>query len=129
LRWDLGVRVAATLLLIGLTGAPAAACPGVCLAMIETPAHVEVPARHVQKPLRLTVRALPEDDTLPSVRFGDQHRVEPREDTPWIWKALREKVYAQMPQHEAGGVSLVMSPVVIAGVFDTVPGFGVAGGF
>jgi hypothetical protein len=124
------VRVAAALLLIGLTGAPASACPGVCLAMIEAHAHVETPAPRKAKPVSLTVRALPADETLRSLRFGSEHVTPaPENEVPWIWKALREKVYAQMPQHQGSEVSVMASPVVIAGTFDTVPGFGVAGGF
>jgi len=124
------VRVAAALLLIGLTGAPASACPGTCLAMIDAPAREELPAPRVRKPLRLTLRALPADEPIAALRFAEARSAPPpSDDMPWIWKVLREKVYAQMPQHQSESVSLVVAPVVIASTYDTIPGFGVAGGF
>jgi hypothetical protein len=49
---------------------------------------------------------------------------------PWIWEVLRRAVYARMPRYDQPReFSMVLSPVVVAGSFDTIPGVGVAGEF
>ena len=48
---------------------------------------------------------------------------------PWIWQVLREGVYEQLPRYRDDALTFVLSPVVITGSFDTVPGVGIAGDF
>ena len=48
---------------------------------------------------------------------------------PWIWQQLRRSVYDRMPRYRDDSMSFVLSPVVVAGSFDTVPGVGIAGDF
>ncbi len=51
-------------------------------------------------------------------------------EMPWIWRVLRDQVYARMPRYEQPQrFTLVLSPVVVASPSDTVPGVGVAGNF
>jgi hypothetical protein len=56
-------------------------------------------------------------------------------EMPWIWQVLRRGVYDRLPRYERLDVqphqkfSMVLSPVVVASPQDTVPGFGVEGGF
>jgi hypothetical protein len=54
-------------------------------------------------------------------------------EMPWIWRALREQVYSRMPSYEErhgrSVIKLVLSPVVVKSLSDTVPGLGVAGHF
>ena len=124
------VLLLGSLLAIGLTAAPATACPGMCLAVRGAPALTEIaPAPRPAKAVRLTLRELPAEASMPALRFTGERAASDAEEMPWIWQALRTKVYSQMPQSQSGGVSLVVSPVVVAGQFDTVPGFGVSGDF
>lgn len=59
----------------------------------------------------------------------------PAVEMPWIWLTLRTHVYARLPTYERvarrpeNKFSLVLSPVVVSSPQDTVPGFGVEGGF
>ncbi len=48
---------------------------------------------------------------------------------PPIWQQLRTGLYDRMPHYEERQFTLTMSPVVVSGTFDTVPGVGVAGDF
>jgi hypothetical protein len=51
-------------------------------------------------------------------------------DMPWIWQVLREHVYARLPRYERPKrITLVLSPVVVKSLSDTVPGVGVGGDF
>jgi len=50
-------------------------------------------------------------------------------EMPWIWRVLRHEVYRRLPRHEDARFTLSLSPVVVGGTFDTVPGVGVAGDF
>jgi hypothetical protein len=58
--------------------------------------------------------------------------VAPRTDDiemPWIWRALRERVYSRMPTYQESRFSMTFAPVVVAGTFDTIPGLGMSGDF
>jgi hypothetical protein len=101
-----------------------------CLAVRGASALTEIaPAPRPAKTVRLTLHQLPAEDSLASLRFTERRSAPDPEEMPWIWQALRTKVYSQMPQRETGGISFVMAPVVVVGQFDTVPGFGVSGDF
>jgi hypothetical protein len=50
-------------------------------------------------------------------------------EMPWIWQAMRERVYSQMPSYRESRVSMTVAPVVVAGTYDTIPGLGVSGDF
>lgn len=50
-------------------------------------------------------------------------------EMPWLWRVLRDQVYAQMPNHRAKSFTLTMAPVVVTTPSETVPGVGVAGDF
>jgi hypothetical protein len=55
-------------------------------------------------------------------------------EMPWIWRVLRQNVYARMPRYERiespdQRFTLVLSPVVVTSSLDTVPGVGIEGGF
>ncbi len=129
---DPPVRVASSLVLVGLLGAPAVACPldGACLALAAAPAPTEVSAA---RPVRPTVRWAPRlaaRDAEPvsgAVVFacGDQVG-----DPSAMWNDLRDQVYARMPRFDAvPQVTMVVSPVIVRSTFDTVPGFGLSGDF
>jgi hypothetical protein len=100
-----------------------------CLVQPEVARASEVP--RAQKPaaipdlLRVT---LAPDDQL---TFEAPAKRDPNEiEMPWIWRVLREQVYAQMPKYERKeAFTLVLSPVVVTTPNDTIPGVGVAGGF
>ncbi|HET9483232.1 MAG TPA: hypothetical protein VFO79_04675, partial [Xanthomonadales bacterium] len=50
------------------------------------------------------------------------------DDMPWIWQVLRREVMGRMPRYRGDGeLTFVVSPVVVTGSFDTVPGVGLAG--
>jgi hypothetical protein len=120
-----------SLLLLGLTAGTAAADPRLGLAAAGgAPALGEIaPAARAPKPVRLTLRQLPTEPSLASLRFTSERVSSEPSEMPWIWQALRTKVYSQMPQRQTGGVTLVVSPVVVAGQYDTIPGLGIAGDF
>jgi len=122
----LGVIVVAVLL--DLT-APAVACPPVdtCLTQLPTTtrdvssAHgPSTPVSRVSLDLTQIVREL-----------APPPRLAPGEvEMPWIWKALRARVYSQLPTYEQSqDFKLVLSPVVVTSPSDTVPGVGIAGDF
>ncbi len=102
---------------------------GFIVAVRGAPALTEIaPAARPAASVRLTLGAQPEA-SMPSLRFIERRAAAEPDEMPWIWQVLRTKVYSQMPQGQRGGVTLVLSPVVVTGQFDTVPGFGVSGDF
>jgi len=127
------VRLLVPLLLIGLTGAhtSAAACPrgALCLTADARPMETAAPApARTVTPLRVSLRA--PADPLPALRFaGERRRPAFASDLPWIWAALRERVYAQLPTQRSESLTLTLAPVVVTGQVDTIPGVGVAGAF
>lgn len=51
-------------------------------------------------------------------------------EMPWIWQVLRTQVYSRMPRYErSSSFTMVLSPVVVSSVDDSVPGVGFAGDF
>ena len=58
------------------------------------------------------------------------HRRQPGEiELPWIWAALDQKVVSRLPRYAAREFSMIVTPVIVSGTFDTVPGVGVGGEF
>jgi hypothetical protein len=117
---------------VAMTTAPALACPrGVqCLVGLERTAAPEVARAATQRRVRIpnlrAVRVAPRAH----LTFDAPAKRDPSElEMPWIWRVLREQVYAQMPNHRAKRFSLTMAPVVVTTPAETVPGVGVAGDF
>ena len=104
---------------------PVSACPigALCATIVDAPRD-EVGAP--QRPISLRIERAPErppwDLRTPPPAATD-------DDMPWIWRVLRTQVYARMPQYRDEALTFVLSPVVVAGTFDTVPGIGIAGDF
>ena len=102
---------------------PAVACPiGALCAIVDAPREeVRAPPR----PISLRLESVPERPRW------DLRALPPDADdnTPWIWRVLHREVYARMPRYRDKAFTFVLSPVVVAGTFDTVPGIGVAGDF
>jgi hypothetical protein len=133
------MRAVLCLVIVGLVAAPAAACPRgtACLARLAG-ARVggdELPRRLVDRPavgdLRRafpqTLRVEPQVSRELSTVI---HEAPAAPAMPWIWQVLRDQVYARLPRYDQPQqFSMVLSPVVVAGSFDTVPGFGLAGDF
>lgn len=73
---------------------------------------------------------LPKRDPVQlAFRFEIERAAEPN-PIPWIWLALRAKVYDRLPSYdEERGFSLTLAPVVVTSAYDTVPGLGVEGAF
>ncbi|HET9485078.1 MAG TPA: hypothetical protein VFO79_14050 [Xanthomonadales bacterium] len=113
--------------LVALTATPAAACPTGARCVRADAAREETPApKRTVQPLELRVDApAPRDpwrlDVVPAKHASDE--------MPWIWQVLRREVYAQMPRYRDDALTFVLSPVVVTGSFDTVPGVGIAGDF
>ena len=79
-----------------------------------------------KRPLQLRVEHV---DTRQAWTFDAAPKSDGTE-MPWIWQALRAKAYDQMPRYRGeGDLTFTLSPVVVAGSFDTVPGFDIAGDF
>lgn len=116
--------------MIGLAGAHAAeACPrgALCVAIDTERAEIAVPAAP-RKPLRVSVAA--PADPLPALRFSSERtRASGDSEMPWIWAALRARVYERLPTQRSEQLTLTLAPVVVKGQFDTIPGVGVAGDF
>jgi len=127
------VRVLAPLLLIGIAGAhtSAAACPrgALCITADALPMETAAPPP-APRPVALRVALRAPADTLPSLRFGAERRVSAIDDEmPWIWVALRARVYSQLPTQKSARLTLTLAPVVVTGQYDTIPGVGVSGAF
>jgi hypothetical protein len=114
-----------------ITAGPALACPRhvLCLVQPEVAGASEVPRTYKRATIpdlrRVTVAP---DDQL---TFEAPVKHDPNEiEMPWIWRVLRDQVYAQMPKYKRKeAFTLVLSPVVVTTPNDTIPGVGVAGGF
>ena len=103
---------------------PASACPPGARCVIDAPATSEVaaPRRPVSLKIEHDVERLP-------WRLDEAPVHETQTDMPWIWQVLRREVEAAMPTYRDSSLTMSLSPVVISGSFDTVPGVGVAGDF
>lgn len=125
------MRVLAPLLLIGLAGAhtTAEACPRGALCMTAGAAPREIaPPPPAPRPARLRIELRAPADPLPSLRFSADARPSHAADPmPWVWSALRTRVYSQLPTTTSDSVTLTLAPVVVTGQYDTIPGLGVAG--
>ena len=111
-------------LALAATASTALACPPGARCVIDAPAAGEIAAP--RRPLTLLVATPP----APAPWRLDVAPVrEPTSDTPWIWQVLRREVADAMPTYRDRDLTLSLSPVVISGSFDTVPGVGVAGDF
>jgi hypothetical protein len=116
-----------------MTTGPALACPRQMLCVVELNrtapeiAHAPTPSPSVAA-LDVRTVQLPADRGL---TFEAPARPDPDAvEMPWIWRVLRDQVYARMPRYEQPQrFTLVLSPVVVASPSDTVPGVGVAGNF
>jgi hypothetical protein len=115
------VRLFVVLALV--VAAPALACPLGARCVREVADVEEAPA--ARKPISLDVHQL---EPPPAWKF-DRPKAKPDDAMPWIWQQLRRSVYEQLPRYRDDALTFVLSPVVVAGSFDTVPGFGIAGDF
>ena len=127
------MRALFPLLLLGIAGAhtAASACPrgALCIVAGAAPTEVAAPAP-APVPTRLRVELRAPVDALPALRFSGHHRVTSGDDEmPWIWAALRARVYEQLPTQRSESLTLTLAPVVVKGQDDTIPGVGVAGAF
>ncbi|MBA3398236.1 MAG: hypothetical protein H0T89_36760 [Deltaproteobacteria bacterium] len=115
--------------LVTVHAAPAEACPrtAVCVMTLDSHAIEVAAAPKPQKPIKLALEARASDRG--PWRFDDAPRVPATSEMPWIWQVLRLQVYARMPRYEERELSFTLSPVVVTGSFDTVPGVGIAGDF
>lgn len=136
------MRSVAVVGLLGtLAATPALACPTrvACITTdVLSSGRSELPAapRLLTRTARLELRLPFVPRAEPRAELGQSLLTfsPPIEDElamPWIWQVLRTQVYGRLPRIEPGAqdFSMVLSPVVVAGSFDTVPGFGVAGDF
>ena len=118
--------VRSSLILLALaTASPAVACPqgALCAALDDAPRE-EAPAP--KRTLSLRVDAIA--DRAPW-RLDAAAPHSTADEMPWIWQVLRREVMGRMPRYRDDSFTFVLSPVVVAGSFDTVPGVGLAGDF
>jgi hypothetical protein len=93
----------------------------------------ELRASHPRIALPVAPRAIAESHTVTAnavdraLRAALVHVVEPQ--VPAFWATLEHKVDGAMPHVQRAGVSMVVSPVIVSGTFDSVPGIGVGGEF
>jgi hypothetical protein len=109
---------------------PAVACPerAHCVTRLDVPV-VEAPAAK-PTPEKLDLRLSPRMHSALDHELAI-HRA-PRTaalDMPWIWQVLRRAVYDRLPTYRERAFTMTVSPVVVEGSFDTVPGVGLAGDF
>lgn len=103
---------------------PALACPQGARCIREAPsADEELPAPKRPVSLRIDHVAEPVPWTF------DAPPKPSGEEMPWLWQVLRRGVYDQLPRYRDESLTFVLSPVVVTGSFDTVPGVGIAGDF
>jgi hypothetical protein len=118
------VRALIVSIVVLATARTALACPPGARCVIATPTLEEVPGP--KRPVDLRIEHV---DTREPWTFEARKKTEGPE-MPWIWQALRTHVYDQMPRYRGeDDLTFTLSPVVIAGSFDTVPGIGIAGDF
>lgn len=133
------MRILLSILLLGLAAPSVArACPRgtACFGTTMNAAVVEAPNRvaPIPPPVTAPVRAplvkpLVMDESLTLALRAKQPAATDASAMPWIWQVLRTEVYEAMPHYEQERYSLTLTPVVVAGQFDTVPGLGVGGDF
>jgi hypothetical protein len=111
-------------LLVIAAAQPALACPPNARCVIEAPPTSEVAAPKRPVSLRITSVA----DAQPW-KLDEAPARESVTELPWIWVALRREVIGAMPRYRNADLTFTLSPVVVSGSFDTVPGVGIAGDF
>ena len=123
-------RLVAIAVLLDLT-APAVACPPLETCLTQLPSTTSLP--HVSSAHGPSTRVSPASFDLTQIvrDLAPPPRLAPGEvEMPWIWKALRARVYSQLPTYEQSqDFKIVLSPVVVTSPSDTVPGVGIAGDF
>lgn len=107
-----------------LTAQPALACPPGARCVTDAPPVAEVPAP--KRPVSLRVERVA---TQTPWKLEQAPVRAPESDMPWIWQVLRREVMSAMPRYRDRDLTFVLSPVVVTGSFDTVPGVGIAGDF
>jgi hypothetical protein len=123
LRCTGNVRLAFTLVLLGMLTAPAVACPPREACMVAMKSTIELPQEQATTQINRVIELrLDADKQRPAA--GDV-------EMPWIWRALRDQVYSRMPTYEKqdDDLKLTLAPVVVTSPSDTVPGLGIAGDF
>ena len=120
------MRLFVALALVATTSA-AWACPPGARCVIDAPAGGEVAAPR-REPKAVSLQIDHDIERTPW-RLDVAPVREPESDMPWIWSALRDRVATAMPTYRDRSLTMSLSPVVISGSFDTVPGVGVAGDF
>lgn len=121
--------------MIGLLIAIATATPAIGEADPADRARVtraRAPARAVVLPARRPQLWLPPTPAQAprSLSFGRVLRRDPAvPQVPWFWEALRSRVYSAMPHVQKRNFTMTVSPVVVTGTDDTVPGLGISGDF
>ena len=115
--------------LVGLIAMPAvaSACPpaDACLAKLRAGLHE--PLKPIESaepaPVAVAVRSLqvpraPRKLTVDGVEM------------PWIWAALRERAYSQLPTYrDRNALRVVLAPFVVTSPSDTIPALGISGAF
>src|SRR4051812_26546965 len=105
-------------------------CPPLASCFVQLHSTAAVASGHTAP-----VREEPRLPALEPLTHGLLHTSSPRRDAsevemPWIWQALRARVYSHMPTYEQSqDFKLVLAPVVVTSPSDTVPGIGIAGDF
>ncbi|MEJ7596806.1 MAG: hypothetical protein WKG01_02750 [Kofleriaceae bacterium] len=122
------MRIAVLVSLLAILAVvPARACPR------APTCAVSLALERATRPPLLVVQRLPRPAPISlAFSFEVDHAAAGTDAMPWIWRVLRTEVYDRMPRYvdgEAHRFSLTLSPVVVAGSFDTVPGLGVEGEF
>ena len=125
------------------TAPPALACPTGALCAAASPGSagarsgadaprrlIDAPREEARAPKRtLSLRVEAVAERAPW-RLDEAPPKPTTDEMPWIWQVLRREVYERMPRYRGDDeLTFVLSPVVVTGSFDTVPGVGVAGDF
>jgi hypothetical protein len=122
-------RLVVIAVLLDLT-APAVACPPLDTCLTQLPSTTSLP--HVSSAHGPTASQPASFDLTQIVRelAPPPRKVSGEVEMPWIWKALRARVYSRMPTYEQShDFKIVLAPVVVTSPSDTVPGVGIAGDF
>lgn len=112
------------LVVVLATAQPVLACPPGARCVTDAPPKIEVSA-----PKRAVVLRVEHVAAQQPWRLHEAPVREPDSDMPWIWQVLRREVMRAMPRYRDRDLTFVLSPVVVSGSFDAVPGVGIAGDF
>ncbi len=113
--------------LVGLTGL-AAACPPADACLAKLRARLHEPLKPVETETATPAHA---PVTRALLLPGSRRRMaDDAVEMPWIWRALREQVYSNLPTYrDRNALTVTLSPVVVTSPTDTIPGLGIAGAF